>query len=128
ELALELGADRVDVDADPTRLVQVLGNLLENAVKFSDAGGHVAVKLRAGGGRALLSVADDGAGMGAPTLARVFEPFMQAHSPLARTQGGLGLGLALIRNLVELHGGSVAVSSAGIGKGTEFVVSLPLAG
>jgi PAS domain S-box-containing protein len=126
-LALESSGDPLWVDADPTRLVQVVGNLLENAAKFTNPGGHVAVTLAQNGDRALLRIRDDGTGMDEATLGRIFQPFVQADSTLARTQGGLGLGLALVKNLVELHGGSVEASSEGVGRGTEFLVALPAA-
>jgi PAS domain S-box-containing protein len=120
-------SDPIWVEADLARLSQVMGNLLQNAAKFTNPDGHVAVSLGAQGSHALLRVRDDGAGMDRETLAKIFQPFMQAENTLARTQGGLGLGLALIKNLVELHGGTVAAASAGLGKGTEFTVTLPLA-
>jgi len=126
-LAAELPAQPVWVDADPTRLVQVIGNLLENALKFTNSGGHVAVRLERGDGKAVLRVRDDGAGMDAETLAKIFQPFMQADTTLARTQGGLGLGLAVVKSLVELHGGSVEARSSGVGRGAELAVSLPRA-
>jgi PAS domain S-box-containing protein len=115
------------VDADATRLGQVVGNLLHNAVKFTPAGGEVRVRLTAGDGRAELTVRDTGAGIDAATLDRMFEPFAQADRTLARTQGGLGLGLALVKGLVELHGGTVEARSDGLGRGAELSVRLPLA-
>jgi signal transduction histidine kinase len=115
------------VDADPTRLAQVVGNLLHNSAKFTDPGGRVAVTLRAEGAAAEIRVVDTGAGMDAETLARAFEPFAQADRSLARSSGGLGLGLALVKGIVELHGGSAEASSAGLGQGSELVVRLPLA-
>jgi signal transduction histidine kinase/ActR/RegA family two-component response regulator len=127
-VALELSGPGGEVwaMADATRLAQVVGNLLQNAAKFTSAGGRVRVSLETGGGQATLRVRDDGAGMDADTLARLFQPFVQADRTLARTQGGLGLGLALARSLVELQGGTIAASSPGIGRGTELVVTLPL--
>jgi PAS domain S-box-containing protein len=113
------------VEADATRLAQIVGNLLQNAAKFTPHGGHVAVTLASEANRAVLTVRDDGAGMDDATLARLFQPFMQADSTLARTEGGLGLGLALTKSLVELHGGTVQATSDGLGRGTEFVVTLP---
>jgi signal transduction histidine kinase/ActR/RegA family two-component response regulator len=115
------------IDADPTRMAQVLGNLLHNAAKFTPAGGSVTVAVAAREGTAELSVRDDGAGMEPSTLERMFEPFAQGEQTLARTGGGLGLGLALVRGLVGLHGGTVEAQSAGVGRGAEFVVRLPLA-
>ncbi len=113
------------VEGDASRLVQVVGNLLQNAAKFTAAGGHVDVTLNAEPSTALLRVCDDGAGMDQEMLARLFQPFVQSDRTLARTKGGLGLGLALARTFVELHGGSISATSAGLGRGTEFVVRLP---
>jgi PAS domain S-box-containing protein len=115
------------VDADATRIAQVVGNLLQNAAKFSHEGGSVTVAIGDVGGRAELRVRDDGAGIAPELLPRVFEPFVQADEGLARTKGGLGLGLALVKGLVELHGGGVRASSDGVGRGAELVVTLPVA-
>jgi PAS domain S-box-containing protein len=114
------------VDADPTRIAQVVGNLLQNASKFTREGGTVTVGVATANGRAEIRVRDDGTGIPAELLPRVFEPFVQAKEGLARSQGGLGLGLALVKGLVELHGGGVRASSE-VGRGAEFVVELPLA-
>ena len=116
------------VMGDPTRLVQMVGNLLNNAGKFTDAGGLVAVRLAAGadGRDAVLTVGDSGIGMEADILNRLFEPFHQADQSLERSRGGLGLGLALVKGLAELHGGGVRAASAGPGRGSEFTVALPL--
>jgi PAS domain S-box-containing protein len=119
--------DPAVVDADPTRIAQVIGNLLQNAAKFTPAGGTVKVSLARVDGRAELQVEDDGAGLDASLLPRMFEPFMQAERTLARTQGGLGLGLSLVKGFVELHGGTVAARSEGAGRGATFTVTLPLA-
>jgi ABC-type amino acid transport substrate-binding protein/signal transduction histidine kinase/CheY-like chemotaxis protein len=124
-LALDLPATPVWIDADPTRIAQVLGNLLHNAAKFTPANGSIAVTLSVAGGRARLLVRDDGVGIEPELLGRVFEPFAQAERSLARTQGGLGLGLALVKGLVELHGGSVAARSGGPGLGAELEITLP---
>lgn len=114
------------VHADATRLAQVLSNLLVNATKFTPRGGRVEVTLRAEGDRALLSVRDDGIGMEPELCDRIFTPFVQGPQPLDRTQGGLGLGLALVKGLVELHGGAVRARSTGPGCGAEFEVCLPI--
>jgi PAS domain S-box-containing protein len=127
ELDLHLPAEPVLVYGDETRLSQVLGNLLQNAAKFTPAGGRVALEVRALGGRAELRVRDTGAGIAPEVLPRIFEPFTQARQTLARSEGGLGLGLAMVRGLVALHGGEVRATSPGPGRGTEFVVTLPLA-
>jgi predicted ATPase/signal transduction histidine kinase len=126
-LSVESTPEPIWIEADATRIVQVLGNLLQNAAKFTSAGGSVTVRVRAAGGRAEVSVRDTGVGIAAEVMQRIFEPFAQAEQGLARTQGGLGLGLALTKGLVELHDGSIHAMSEGPGRGAEFVVSLPLA-
>jgi CheY-like chemotaxis protein len=126
ELAVAVPAGPVTVDGDETRLSQVLGNLLSNAAKFTPAGGGVTVELRAGGGHADLHVRDTGVGIAPDLLPSIFDPFTQAKQTLARSEGGLGLGLALVKGLTELHGGRVAVTSAP-GSGTAFTVQLPTA-
>ncbi len=125
-LEVQLPPDPVWIDADPTRVEQVLGNLLQNAAKFTAPGGRAAVSLSTQGGRAELCVRDDGIGIEPDLLGSVFEPFVQGERGLARAGGGLGLGLALVKGLVELHGGSVLARSPGPGSGSEFVISLPL--
>jgi signal transduction histidine kinase/DNA-binding response OmpR family regulator len=117
----------VSISGDATRISQVLGNLLHNASKVTAASGLVTVELRADSGAAVLSVRDTGIGMEPQMLERVFETFSQADSSLDRSRGGLGLGLSLVRGLVELHGGKVQAASAGLGQGTEITIRLPLA-
>jgi PAS domain S-box-containing protein len=112
------------VDGDETRLAQVIGNLLHNAAKFTPTGGKVMLSVVKVDGEAELHVIDTGTGIDPALLGRVFEPFVQAEQSLARTEGGLGLGLALVKGLVELHGGSVEAHSGGSGRGAEFVVHL----
>jgi PAS domain S-box-containing protein len=119
--------DELWVDADATRIAQVAGNLLHNAAKFTPRGGRVVLSLRAGDGFAELRVRDTGAGIEPALLPHVFEPFVQGERTLARTEGGLGLGLALVKSIVELHGGSVRAESAGPGRGAELIVRLPRA-
>jgi PAS domain S-box-containing protein len=121
-------ADRpVWVQGDRTRLAQVVGNMVHNAHKFSDVGGRVSVCLAVEGeDRAVVAVRDTGIGMTPEVLAHVFEAFSQADQSLDRSRGGLGLGMALARGLVELHGGSIAATSDGPGRGSEFTVRLPL--
>jgi len=116
------------VSGDRVRLTQVIGNLLQNAAKFTPRGGKatVAVESDAGRGEALLTVRDTGSGIEPEMLPRIFHAFTQADSTLDRSKGGLGLGLALVKGLVELHGGSVSVSSDGLGKGAAFTIRLPL--
>ncbi|HYD40910.1 MAG TPA: ATP-binding protein [Anaeromyxobacter sp.] len=124
ELRVEVAAEP-SVDGDPARLAQIVGNLLQNAAKFTPSGGRVLLALDAAGAKARLRVRDTGAGLTPETLGRLFQPFMQADVTLARTDGGLGLGLALVKGLVELHGGTVRAQSEGPGKGAEFVIELP---
>ena len=126
DLRVEQGASPVWVNADGSRMTQVLGNLLHNAVKFTPAGGAVVVTVTAQGAEARLSVRDTGDGMEPAALRQMFEPFAQAEQSLGRSKGGLGLGLALVRGLVEMHEGTVEARSDGAGHGTEFVVTLPL--
>ncbi len=126
ELGLVVPPGPVIVNGDETRLAQVLGNLLHNASKFTPAGGRVTLTVGRQGGKAVVHVTDTGVGMDAETLRSVFEPFVQAEQTIARSEGGLGLGLALVTGLVALHGGEVTARSAGNGRGAEFIVTLPL--
>jgi PAS domain S-box-containing protein len=118
----------VFVNGDQDRLTQVVGNLLTNAAKFTLSGGRTTVSLSADAAenRAVLRIADTGVGLTPDMLSHLFQPFMQADTTLDRSKGGLGLGLALVKGLVELHGGDVQVQSDGPGKGTQFTVRLPL--
>ncbi|HEV7501016.1 MAG TPA: ATP-binding protein, partial [Vicinamibacteria bacterium] len=125
-LVAEIGRAVGPFQGDPDRLQQVAWNLLSNAIKFTPRGGEVVVRLRAAQDHAELVVQDDGMGMKTEFLPHVFERFRQADSSSTRPHGGLGLGLAIVRHLVELHGGSVDVASAGEGKGSTFTVRLPL--
>ncbi len=126
DLGLDVPPEPVLVTGDPARLTQVFGNLLNNAAKFTPAGGRVSLSLRAERDRALAHVQDTGPGIAPELLPSVFEPFTQGKQTLARSEGGLGLGLSLVKGLVTLHGGEVAVAS-GEGTGSDFFVSLPLA-
>lgn len=128
ELDVTLPDEPLRVNGDRTRLCQVLGNLLSNAIKFTDRGGRISLALwaEAAAGRAVLRVKDNGIGMEADLLSRLFQPFNQGASGLARGNGGLGLGLALVKALVELHGGTVEAHSDGPGTGSQFIVRLPL--
>ncbi|HEY3322398.1 MAG TPA: response regulator [Planctomycetota bacterium] len=127
-LETKLPAEPVWVDADPTRLAQVVGNLLNNAVKFTPRGGriHVEVATLPPGKCATVSVCDTGVGMDPETIDQLFQPFAQADRSLDRSLGGLGLGLALAKGLVELHGGCISAVSSGKGQGSEFRISLPV--
>lgn len=126
QLRLDLIAQPLRVVADAARLVQVVGNLLSNSVKFGRAGGDILISTRCVDGGVAVSVRDDGAGIDAELLPRVFDLFVQADRSLDRRHGGLGVGLTVVRSIVELHGGTVASFSAGIDQGTEIVVWLPL--
>jgi len=127
KMALEVGADQpVIVMGDPARLRQVVWNLLSNAVKFTPIGGRVTVGVRADDGDAVLEVSDTGMGIAEAFLPYVFDKFRQADASFTRQHGGLGLGLAIARHLIELHGGSIEARSAGEGAGATFVVRLPL--
>ena len=121
-----LDGDEARVFADPVRLEQVVGNLLDNALKYTPAGGAVFVHVNVEGDRAVLRVRDTGEGIRPELLAQVFDAFVQQPQALDRARGGLGLGLALVKRLVELHGGTVTAASAGAGQGSEFTVRLPL--
>jgi signal transduction histidine kinase/CheY-like chemotaxis protein len=125
EIEASLNADVV-VDADPERLQQVVWNLLTNAIKFTPHGGRITLRSSLGDLRARLEVADTGKGIGAEFLPHVFEHFRQAETAAGRLEGGLGLGLAITRRLVRLHGGTIRVDSAGEGKGALFTIELPL--
>jgi len=114
------------ISGDPNRLQQVIWNLLSNAIKFTPSGGRVTIRLERKGTQAQIQVSDTGKGINADFLPHVFEYFRQADSSTTRTQGGLGLGLAIVRHLVELHGGIVTASSPGMEQGSTFTVTLPL--
>ncbi|HEU4612907.1 MAG TPA: ATP-binding protein [Kofleriaceae bacterium] len=125
-LSLDL-AEELVVDADIHRLVQVIANLLTNAAKYTPDGGHIALAVRGDGDDARITVRDNGVGMPPELLPRVFEMFVQGERSPDRAEGGLGLGLAVVKNLVERHGGRVAAESEGPGKGSTFTVWWPLA-
>ena len=125
-ITLSLPARDLRVDADSARLDQIIGNLLSNAAKYTDAGGRITVSLEHDDGQAVLRVQDTGIGISAEMLPRVFDLFAQADQSLDRSQGGLGIGLTLVKRLVELHGGRVEAHSDGLGAGAEFVVRLPV--
>jgi PAS domain S-box-containing protein len=125
-LETSLPAEPVRVRGDVTRLVQVVVNLLNNAAKYTDEGGSIRVDLSAEPAHAVLRVADTGTGISARLLPKIFDLFTQDDRTLDRAQGGLGLGLTLVRRITELHGGSVEAHSEGRGRGSEFIVRLPL--
>ncbi len=125
KLTLKLPPDPVRLEADPTRLEQVIANLLNNAAKYTMPGGHIWVTAGLEGAEAVMRVRDNGIGVPPDVLDRVFEPFVQSEGSLARSEGGLGIGLTLVRSLVEMHGGSVEAHSPGLGQGSEFVSACP---
>ena len=127
DLRLTLPSTPLVLDVDPTRLTQVLLNLLTNAAKYMDPGGRVDLVVKKAGGHAEIRVRDDGIGIAPDMLAGVFDMFRQEDSALDRSRGGLGIGLTLARRLVELHGGAIEAKSEGRGRGSEFLVVLPLA-
>jgi signal transduction histidine kinase/ActR/RegA family two-component response regulator len=126
ELVLDLPEGPLEIEADPTRLEQVLCNLLNNAAKYTEPRGHIEVRVRREGEEVVLRVRDNGIGLSPESRERIFDLFMQADRALVRSEGGLGLGLTLVRQLVEMHGGTVAAASEGPGRGSEFTVRLPV--
>jgi signal transduction histidine kinase len=124
-LSVALPPAPVWLEADPTRLAQVVTNLLNNAAKYTEAGGHIWLTAERNANEAVLRVEDDGIGIAPEVLPRVFELFAQGERALGRAQGGLGIGLSLVRRLVEMHGGTITAHSDGPGKGSAFVVRLP---
>lgn len=125
-VSLGLPAAPLCVHGDPGRLRQVVSNLVENAAKYTEPGGRITVTLEQRGDEAVLAVSDNGIGIDVENLERIFEPFTQSHQPLANPSSGLGIGLSVVRRIVELHGGHVKAISTGAHAGSEFVVSLPL--
>jgi CheY-like chemotaxis protein/two-component sensor histidine kinase len=126
ELTVSAPAEPVTIVADPVRLAQVIANLLNNAAKYTEEGGRIGLTARREGDQAIVSVRDSGIGIPVDVLPRVFDLFAQGDRTYQRAQGGLGIGLTLVRTLVELHGGTVTAKSEGLGRGSEFVVQLPL--
>jgi signal transduction histidine kinase len=126
-LTVDLPAEPVMLQADATRLAQVVANLLNNAAKYTDPGGRIALRAGLEDGLAVIRVSDNGMGIAAELLPRVFDMFIQADKTLERLHSGLGVGLALAKHLVELHGGTIEAKSAGPMQGSEFIVRLPAA-
>jgi signal transduction histidine kinase/ActR/RegA family two-component response regulator len=126
-LVLKLPKRPIRLVADPVRLAQVLANLLINAAKYTDGGGRIELEAGRKGGDLLVKIRDNGIGISAEMMPRLFTLFAQAAPALERSEGGLGIGLSLVRGLVELHGGTVNAHSKGVGHGSEFVVRLPIA-
>jgi PAS domain S-box-containing protein len=127
-LTLSLPTEPLWLEADPVRLAQVLSNLLNNAAKYTERGGRIALSARREGAEVLVRVEDTGIGIEPEMLPRVFGPFFQVDRSAARSQGGMGVGLALVRKLVEMHGGRVQAASGGPGRGSKFTVRLPAPG
>jgi signal transduction histidine kinase len=127
ELTLRTAGQALPVHVDPVRLEQALGNLIVNAAKFTPAGGRIAVETRLAGDQALVCVSDNGVGIRADMLESIFGLFTQGEVTIDRSKGGLGIGLTLVKRLVELHGGVVSAHSEGLGKGARFEARLPLA-
>jgi signal transduction histidine kinase len=129
DLVVRLPRGPIGLDADPTRVAQAVGNLLHNACKFTPRGGRIELECRTPGPQVVeVRVRDTGIGIAAGDLPGIFELFSQVDGSLSRSHGGLGIGLTLVRSLVELHGGTVEASSPGIGQGSTFVVRLPVEG
>lgn len=126
ELTVTLPPKPMYLNADPARLAQVVGNLLNNACKFTERGGRIRLDVEREGKHAVIRVQDTGIGMAADQLHRIFEMFTQVDTSLERSRDGLGIGLTLVKELVEMHGGTVEARSAGVGQGSEFVVRLPV--
>ena len=127
-LSISVPTQPLFVEADPLRLCQVLANLLGNAAKFTDPGGQIQLSAAAEDGQIVLRVRDNGRGIAPEQLPRVFDLFHQAPGSASPRTGGLGIGLALVKSLVELHGGSITARSDGPGTGSEFIVRLPICG
>ncbi len=125
-VSIPVAAEKIRVQADPARLQQALSNLIHNAAKFTPHGGMIDVVLQCKDGRAVLRVRDSGVGISPAMLLRVFDLFTQGETSPDRTQGGLGIGLTLAKQIVEMHGGQIEARSHGLGKGCEFEISLPL--
>ena len=127
EFVVTLPSEPIHLDADPVRLAQVISNLLNNAAKYTERGGHIWLTAERHGSDAVVTVRDTGIGIPADMLPRIFEMFTQVDRSLERSQGGLGIGLTLVKRLVDLHGGTIMAHSDGPGQGSAFIVRLPIA-
>jgi CheY-like chemotaxis protein len=125
-LTLDMPPSAIYVDADTVRLAQVLSNLLNNAAKYTEFGGHIRLLVERQGDEAFVSIKDDGMGIPPHLLPNVFDMFTQVDRNLERSQGGLGIGLSIVKKLVEMHGGSVEARSDGDGMGSEFILRVPV--
>jgi two-component system CheB/CheR fusion protein len=126
KLIVDLPSSPIQLEADPTRLEQILDNLLTNAAKYCDPGGRIVLCVRREGNVIVICLRDNGIGIDSEKLPHIFDLFVQAERRLDRSQGGLGLGLSLVKSLVEMHGGTVSATSPGLGQGSEFTVRLPV--
>ncbi len=126
ELRVELASQFIYVDADVTRLAQVISNLLNNAAKYTERGGQISLSAVRQRNLAVVTVRDSGVGIPAHMLPRIFDMFTQVDRSIERSRGGLGIGLSIVKSLIELHGGSVEAKSAGHGMGSEFIIRLPV--
>lgn len=126
DFRVALPEEAIWVNVDLSRMTQVIGNLLNNASKFTPEGGRVALTAERQGEYVVLRVADEGVGMSADALPHIFDLFVQSAGTLADSQGGLGIGLTLVKRLVEMHGGTVSASSSGVGKGSQFTLTIPV--
>ncbi|REJ70049.1 MAG: PAS domain S-box protein [Planctomycetota bacterium] len=126
QLDVELPERTVWLNADPVRLAQVFSNLLDNAAKYTETDGNVWLSAEVNGNAVIVRIRDNGTGIAPEDVGGIFDIFTQAHTSIARTPGGLGIGLTLVKRLVELHGGRVSVASKGLGEGTEFTIELPI--
>jgi CheY-like chemotaxis protein/anti-sigma regulatory factor (Ser/Thr protein kinase) len=127
ELAIRLPPDPLPLEVDPTRIGQVIANLVNNSAKYTPRGGRIQVTAEAARGMLIVRVSDSGMGIPADMLPKVFDIFMQVERSIEDAHGGLGIGLALVRKLVEMHGGTVEAHSPGEGRGSTFTIRLPLA-
>src|SRR5688500_548173 len=125
DLEIDVPAGDIYLDADPARMAQVLGNILNNAAKYTPAGGRIRLAVKGQAGRVTISVKDSGSGIAPADLPHVFDLFMQSKLHAAHAAGGLGIGLSLVRVLVQMHGGTVEARSEGLGKGSEFIITMP---
>ncbi len=125
ELAIAISPNVITLEADPVRLAQIISNLLNNAAKYTEPGGQIWLSAQSDSSEVIISVRDNGVGIPAEMLPRVFDLFEQGDPTLKRTHGGLGIGLTLAKNLVQIHGGTIEAHSEGPGKGSEFIVRLP---
>lgn len=125
-LSISLPHEELVINADPVRLTQILANVLNNAAKYSQPGGKISLEITSTEDRAVISVKDNGLGISAALLPKIFDLFVQADSSIERSYGGLGVGLTIVRRFVQMHGGTIEARSEGLGRGSEFVITFPL--